>query len=308
MSQNQASQKFAFVTIVGKTNAGKSTLLNQILGQKVSIVTHKVQTTRRRLLGILTEEETQIAFVDTPGVFEPRKGFEGQLVSTARQAVGEGDMILLLIDASAPVEGVERLVNLAFQANQKIFLVLNKTDKLQKEKLLDVTQSLLSLCPEGKNFDEVFMISALNGDGVADVVAALKKVLPEGQWHFDPEQVTDLPTRVWAAEITREVLFEHLHQELPYGLTVETEAWEETASGIKVHQVIYIERQAHKSMVLGKGGEKVKKIGTTARHRMRDELGCKVSLFLHVKVKPNWKEAREGLDALGLERFNNLED
>ena len=297
---NTPNQKFAFVALIGRPNAGKSTLLNQIVGQKISIVTHKVQTTRRRLLGVCTHEATQLAFIDTPGIFDHEGlGFEGQMVACARQGLRESDIICVLIDTLGRWEEAGGLLDEALATKKPVFLLLNKIDKIEKEKLLEITATLT----KNRNIQEIFMVSALKGDGVDRFIAAAAKVAEEGPWHFEPDQLTDLPQRIWAAELTREVLFEEVHQELPYGLTVETEKWEQTKNGIKIHQMIVVEKASHKAMILGAKGVKVRSIGTAARYRLKREMGCEVHLFLHVKVNAKWKAGAGGLDALGLDAF-----
>lgn len=301
MTANSQS-RCGYVAILGTPNAGKSTLLNQMVGTKVSIVSAKVQTTRNRILGILIRNQTQIILIDTPGLFAPKSRLDRAMVSAAWTGAEEADVILYLYDArkKSPEEADRRALEKLSQVTGKsqIMLVLNKIDAVPRERLLELAGVLNELCP----FDETYMISALHGDGVEDLLQKLSGLLPESAWLFDEDQITDMPWRMIAAEITREQLFHQLHQELPYGATVETEVWEEFDNGsVRIDQVIHIEREAHKGIILGKGGSKLKQIGTAARLELEKNLERKVHLKLFVRVSDRWRDdpsyyAQWGLD------------
>ena len=279
-----------YVAVIGPPNAGKSTLMNRIVGTKVSIVSSKVQTTRSRVLGIALKDDAQIVFVDTPGLFQPdkRKTLERAMVAAAWEAVPDADRVLFLVDAAKPKmkqvqEILRRLKEQGAEADRTRFaLVLNKIDLVRREELLALSQSLNEHFP----FDRTFMISAEKGDGVADILSALAADMPPGPWLYPEDQVTDMPLRLMAAEITREALFRFLHEELPYHLTVETEKWEDFDDGsIKIDQIILIAREAHKKIVLGKGGAMIKKIGQISREQLEEILETRVHLKLFVKVR-----------------------
>ncbi len=296
------TQRCGFVAVVGAPNAGKSTLVNAAVGSKVSIVTHKVQTTRARVRGIAVHGETQIVFVDTPGIFAPRRRLDRAMVAAAWTEAQDADAVMLLIDAQRGITpDVEAIVGKLAAARPKhLFLVLNKIDLVPREKLLD----LAARANAALEFDRTFMISASGGDGVQTILDTLTEILPEGPWLFDPEQLSDMPNRLLAAEITREQVFLQLHQELPYAMTVETEAWEDREDGsVKIDQTIYVQRDGQKSIVLGKGGSRIKAIGAAARKELETLLECPVHLFLFVKVRDNWLDDPERYRDWGLD-FN----
>lgn len=290
MSEEE-KKRFGFVSVIGAPNAGKSTLLNALVGAKVSIVSSKVQTTRSRVSGIVVKNQTQIVFVDTPGIFEPSKNnnLERAIVSAAWETVGETDKIILLVDVSRKVSAQARKIidNLKENNVKNIILVLNKIDEIKRDKLLMITQELNDLY----DFEATFMISALKNDGVGRILDYLEDKLPQGVWHYAEEDMTDMPMRLIAAEITREKLFKMMHQELPYNLTVETDEWELFDNGsIKIDQTIYITREAHKKIILGKGGEMLKRIGSMAREDLEEMMNCRVHLKLFVKIQENWMD------------------
>lgn len=287
------------VAIVGAPNAGKSTLTNALVGQKVAIVSPKVQTTRTRLMGIAIEGETQLMLVDTPGIFAPRRRLDRAMVAAAWEGAHDADVIALVVDAKAGLrEQVEAILEALANRSGTKFLVLNKVDVTAKEKLLILTQAILEKLP----FDEIFMVSAATGDGVADLKRALASRMPEGPWHFPEDQVSDVTTRLLSAEITREQLYLQLHDELPYDSTVEVEKWEERRDGsVAIHQQILIARESQRAIVLGKGGARIKQLGQAARLELSAQLGRKVHLFLHVKVKPDWAEDRGVYRDMGLD-------
>lgn len=288
-----------FVALIGAPNAGKSTLVNQLVGSKVSIVTHKVQTTRAIVRGIATHENAQIVFVDTPGIFKPRRRLDRAMVTTAWGGARDADIILVLIDAERGLKGdAEAMLENLEGIRQPKILVLNKVDRVRPEKLLALTAQ----ANEKAKFDQTFMISALTGSGCADLLEYLAKGLPEGPWYYPDDQISDLPMRQLAAEITREKLYLRLHQELPYSSHVETEKWEELKNGsVRIEQVIYIERDSQKRIVLGHKGETIRAIGEAARKEIGEILEQQVHLFLFVKVRENWGDDPERYREMGLE-------
>lgn len=290
-----------FVALIGEPNAGKSTLLNRMVGAKVSIVTHKVQTTRTRIRGVAMSGDAQIVFVDTPGLFKPRRRLDRAMVAAAWGGAADADVVVLLVEAHRGLtEGVERiLTGLAEIAQGRpVALAINKIDKVESEALLGLSKSL----NDAFSFVRTFMISAERGYGVEDLREWLAGVLPEGPWLYPEDQIADLPLRMIASEITREKLTLRLHQELPYQLTVETENWEERKDGsARIDQLIYVMRDGHKGIVLGKKGETVKAVSTAARLELEEFLGRKVHLFLQVKVRPNWLEDSERYTEMGLD-------
>ena len=288
-----------FVAIIGAPNAGKSTLLNQLVGSKVAIVTHKVQTTRARIRGIAMEGNAQIVFVDTPGIFKPKRRLDKAMVEAAWGGAGDADLILLMVDAEHERgEDLERILSGLKEQERKAILVLNKVDAAKREKLLKLAARL----NETGLFSETFMISALTGDGVADLRRHLAGLMPVGPWHYPEDQAADVPLRSLAAEVTREKLFLRLHDELPYSLTVETESWEQKKDGsIRIQQVIFVERDSQKKIALGKGGQTIKTVGQMAREELEEMLGTKVHLFLFVKVRENWGDDRERYREMGLD-------
>lgn len=291
--------KCGYVAVVGAPNAGKSTLVNALVGTKVSIVSPKVQTTRFRVLGIAMAGETQVILVDTPGIFQPRKRLERAMVAAAWGGTADADVICLLVDAERGYDDDSRgIVARLKEADRKAVLVLNKVDLVKRETLLGLAAELNA---EGV-FTDVFMVSALKQDGIADLMAHVAAQLPEGPWMFPEDQVSDLPQRLLAAEITREKAFRVLHQELPYSLTVDCERWEERDDGsVRIDQVIYIERESQKAIVVGKGGRQIKTIGANARAELEALLERRVHLFLFVKVKEDWAEKRGFYSEIGLE-------
>ncbi len=301
MTQDQ-SQRCGYVAVIGAPNAGKSTLVNQMVGTKISIVSAKVQTTRNRILGILIRDEAQIILIDTPGLFLPRTRLDRAMVHAAWSGADEADIVLYLYDArkqspaEADLKALEKLKEMA--GRTRIALALNKADAVPPERLLDLAAKLNALCP----FTETYMISALNGDGVEDLLKNFASQLPENPWLFEEDQITDMPWRMIAAEITREQIFNQLHQEIPYGITVETEMWDEFDNGdVKIEQVIHLERDAHKGIVLGKGGSKLKQLGQAARLELEKNLERKVHLKLFVRVTKNWRDDPEYFSQWGLD-------
>ncbi|HZS82699.1 MAG TPA: GTPase Era [Stellaceae bacterium] len=295
----QRPTRCGFVALLGAPNAGKSTLLNKLVGAKVSIVTPKVQTTRARLLGIAIEGATQLVFVDTPGIFGAKRRLERAMVAAAWSGAQEADVVVLLVDAARGLDAdTERIVAGLKAAGRRAVLALNKIDLAKRERLLGLADALSR---EGI-FDPVFMISGLTGSGVDDLRAHLAGAVPEGPWLFPEDQLSDLPERLLAAEITREQVFLQLHDELPYASTVETEGWEEFKNGsVKISQTIYVQREGQKAIVLGQGGRQVKRIGARARAEIEKLLGRKVHLFLFVKVREGWTEDRARYEAMRLD-------
>jgi GTP-binding protein Era len=290
-----------FVALIGEPNAGKSTLLNRMVGAKVSIVTHKVQTTRARIRGVAMEGDSQIVFVDTPGLFRPRRRLDRAMVAAAWGGAADADVVVLMVEAHRGItEGVERILEglQDIGEGRRIALAINKIDRVQSEALLGLTKDL----NERYDFSETFMISAERGHGVDALRQWLAQELPEGPWLYPEDQIADLPMRMIAAEMTREKLTLRLHQELPYQLTVETEHWEERKDGsAKIDQVIYVMRDGHKGIVLGKRGETIKAVSQAARAELEEFLDRKVHLFLQVKVRPNWLEEAERYSEMGLD-------
>jgi GTPase len=298
----QTTKTCGYVTLLGVPNAGKSTLLNQLVGQKLAIISAKPQTTRARMLGIILEGDAQIIFVDTPGIFNPKKPIEKAMVGAAWGGASDADIILLIVDVThrQPDSGTEEILRHVTHAHKDkpIWLVMNKVDAAtNKGRLLPIVEAL----HKRHDFAQTFMISALKGEGVKDIIAKLANAMPAGPWLYDGEQVTDTPERVIAAEITREQIFNQLDQELPYSTTVETDAWEQFDNGeAKVTQTIYVERDGQKAIVIGKGGERLKSIGAAAREEMATAFGFKVHLFLHIKVKADWQNHKEFYESRGL--------
>ncbi|RYH08326.1 GTPase Era [Tropicimonas sp. IMCC6043] len=294
------STRCGFVALIGEPNAGKSTLLNRMVGAKVSIVTHKVQTTRARIRGVAIEGESQLVFVDTPGLFRPRRRLDRAMVAAAWGGAADADLVVLLIEAHRGLtEGVQAILNALEERAQgrKVALAINKIDRVKSEALLALTKTMNDAFP----FAETFMISAEKGHGVDDLRAWLAAELPEGPWLYPEDQIADLPLRMIAAEMTREKLTLRLHEELPYQLTVETESWQEREDGsARIDQVVYVARDGHKGIVLGRKGETIKAIGQAARAELEAFLDRKVHLFLQVKVRPNWLEEAERYSEMGL--------
>lgn len=289
MSRSADSRRCGFVALLGAPNAGKSTLLNRLVGAKVSIVTPKVQTTRARIRAIAVEGASQLVFIDTPGIFQAKRRLERAMVAAAWAGVEDADLLVLLVDTTTrqPDAGTTRIVEGLKARGRKAVLVLNKIDAIKREKLLELAESFQA---EGI-FEPIFMVSALTGDGVADLLAQLAGALPEGPWLYPEDQLSDLPERLLAAEVTREKLFLRLHQELPYALTVETESWKELKDGgLRLEQTIYVRRDSQKAIVLGKGGRAIKAVREAAQAELSESLGRPVHLFLFVKVRENWPE------------------
>jgi GTP-binding protein Era len=290
-----------FVALIGEPNAGKSTLTNRMVGAKVSIVTHKVQTTRARIRGVAIEGAAQIVFVDTPGLFQPRRRLDRAMVAAAWGGAADADIVVLLVEAhrgmTAGVKAIlERLADLP--KGTRVALAINKIDRVQAETLLSLTKAL----NEAYAFERSFMISAEKGHGTEDLKAWLGAELPEGPWLYPEDQIADLPMRMIAAEMTREKLTLRLHQELPYQLTVETESWQERADGsARIDQVVYVARDGHKGIVLGHKGETVKAISKAAREELEEFLGRKIHLFVQVKVREKWLEEAERYSEMGLD-------
>ncbi len=294
-----AATRSGFVALIGPTNAGKSTLVNRLVGAKVSIVSHKVQTTRATLRGIAIHEQAQIVFMDTPGIFKPRRRLDRAMVLAAWSGARDADLIMLLIDAERGLKGdAEAILEGLKEVRQPKILVLNKIDRVRHEDLL----KLAAAANEAIDFEQTFMISATNGSGCDDLMDYLAKALPEGPWYYPEDQISDLPMRQLAAEITREKLFLRLHQELPYSAHVETEKWEERKDGsVRIEQVVYLERDSQKKIALGKGGEAIKSISMAARKELSEILDQKVHLFLFVKVRENWGDDPERYREMGLD-------
>ena len=295
------TKRAGFVALIGEPNAGKSTLLNRMVGAKVSIVTHKVQTTRARIRGVAMAGESQIVFVDTPGLFRPRRRLDRAMVAAAWSGAADADVVVLLIEAHRGLtEGVQAILDgLAERAEgRRVALAINKIDRVKAEVLLALTEKMNAAFA----FEKTFLISAEKGHGVEDLREWLAEVVPEGPWLYPEDQIADLPMRMIAAEMTREKLTLRLHQELPYQLTVETESWEERKDGsARIEQIIYVARDGHKGIVLGNKGETIKSVSKAAREELEEFLGRRVHLFLQVKVRPNWLDEAERYSEMGLD-------
>jgi GTP-binding protein Era len=287
-----------FVAILGAPNAGKSTLVNHLVGSKVSIVTPKAQTTRTRILGITLKESSQIILIDTPGIFTPKRELERAMVKAAWRASLKADFLCVIIDAQDKHQEKSQAILDQIAKTKKIpIIILNKIDLLNRENLLSITEKFT----QNRLIREVFMISARTGDGVAELLSYLAENLPLHPWLFPSDQITDMPQRFLAAEITREKIFLSLHQELPYSVTVHTDSWQEFKNGsVKISQTIYVLRQSQKAIVLGKEGQKIKAIGQLARKELNTVFERPVHLFVHVKVKENWAENPKLYQELGL--------
>jgi GTP-binding protein Era len=297
MSEDQT--RAGFVAVIGAPNAGKSTLVNALVGQKVAIVSPKAQTTRARLMGIAIVGSSQVLLVDTPGIFEPKRRLDRAMVAAAWGGAGDADLILLVIDAEAGItRGVEQILTGLVERQHPLWIALNKVDRIKKPQLLALASNLT----ERLNPDKVFMISAIRGEGVPDIKQALAETVPEGPWLYPEDEVSDATDRMIAAELTREQIVNQLHQELPYATAVETETWEDRPDGSTViHQQILVARDSQKAIVIGKGGTRLRTIGQLAREEIAQHLGRKVHLFLHVKVNPRWDEDRGLYKDIGLE-------
>jgi len=289
-----------FVAVIGAPNAGKSTLVNRLVGAKVSIVTHKVQTTRARVLGVALRGASQIALIDTPGIFQPKRRLDRAMVSAAWSGADDADAVLLLIDAAGGIDEEVRAIldGLAGHGygpatqpgRRQAILALNKVDAVKPPSLLKLAEEL----DAAGLFSEIFMISALKGDGVEDLADRLAALMPAGPWLYPEDQLSDMPQRLLAAEVVREKLYINVHQEVPYALTVETERWETTKDGgARVEAVIYVERESQRSIILGKGGQRIKRIGQSAREELQEMFEHPVHLFLFVKVRDRWQDDPE---------------
>ena len=292
-----ADPRCGFIAIIGAPNAGKSTLVNTLVGTKVSIVSRKVQTTRMPLRGIAIEGASQLVFIDTPGIFAPRRRLDRAMVDAAWGGAVDADIVVLLIDAArGPNEEVERILGRLAEARTPLLLALNKIDRVKKENLLDLARQLNERIP----FKSTFMISALNGDGVSDLKSYLAGMVAPGPWHYPPDEVSDAPMRVLAAEITREQVFERLHDELPYETTVETTSWVERPKSVRIEQTIYVQRDSQKAIVLGAGGRMIRQISMQSRLELTRIVEKPVHLFLFVKVRENWGNDPERYREMGL--------
>jgi GTP-binding protein Era len=298
---DETTTRAGFVALIGEPNAGKSTLLNRMVGAKVSIVTHKVQTTRARIRGVAIEGDSQLVFVDTPGIFKPTRRLDRAMVAAAWGGAADADVVVLLIEANRGItKGVEAILEALSERKDtcNISLAINKIDRVPVDVLLELTSKMNARF----NFNKTFLISAEKGHGVDDLREWLAAELPVGPWLYPEDQIADLPMRMIAAEITREKLTLQLHQELPYQLTVETENWEERKDGTaRIDQVIYVMRDGHKGILLGHKGETIKRISRASREELNEFLGRKVHLFLQVKVRPNWLEESERYGEMGLD-------
>lgn len=308
-------KKCGFVAVIGAPNAGKSSLVNRIVGTKVSIVTHKVQTTRARIRGVSVIDDTQLVFIDTPGIFKPRRRLDRAMVAAAWEGLDGADATLLVIDAKAydntgqnakpankrAKDDTDAIINTIKARNGKLTLVVNKIDTLPRSALLKLVSDL----DDHGIFEDVFLISALNGDGVEDLKAHLAAKAPEGVWMYPEDQLSDISDRIMAAEVTREKVYLRLHEELPYESTVETESWSRTKKNeLRIEQTIYLARDAHKPIVLGKGGQTLKAIGAAAREELISLLGEPVHLFIHVKVREKWADEAARYREMGLDFVN----
>ena len=294
----EITTRCGFAAIIGAPNAGKSTLVNKLVGSKVSIVSHKVQTTRARIRAIYMHEQSQVVLVDTPGIFKPRRKLDEAMVESAWAGAGEADAVVLIVDARRGLEDEVLKIIEGFKASKtKAMLVLNKIDLIEIEKLMPLAEQCSAAFP----FTDTFMVSAISGSGVAKLGAKLADMMPLGPWLYPEDQTADVHLRFIASEITREKIYERLHDELPYSSTVETEAWEEKKDGsVKITQAIFVERDSQKAIVLGKGGAQIKVLGQLARKEMEESFERRVHLFLFVKVRENWAVDPERLRMMGL--------
>ncbi|HXX50654.1 MAG TPA: GTPase Era [Xanthobacteraceae bacterium] len=299
VDQTPGPPRCGFVALIGAPNVGKSTLINALVGAKVSIVTPKVQTTRTTVRGVAIEGPTQLIFVDTPGIFAPRRRLDRAMVGSAWSSTQEADVVALLIDSRKGItEDDDKILHMLKDVRPAKALVLNKIDLIDKPALLALTKS----ANERADFAATFMISALSGDGIADLKAWLATQVPPGPWLYPQDQISDAPSRQLAAEITREKLYLRLHQELPYQSTVETDAWKELNDGsVRIEQTVYVERESQRKIVLGKGGQTIKAIGAAARAEIAAAIEQPVHLFLHVKVREGWDDDPQRYSAMGLE-------
>jgi GTP-binding protein Era len=303
----EAPTRFGFIAIIGAPNAGKSTLVNRLVGTKVSIVSRKVQTTRMRVRGVLIEGRSQLVLVDTPGIFEPKRRLDRAMVDAAWAGAADADVVALIVDAPELVQSptgfaardTARIIEGLNKANRQAILILNKVDAMRRDDLLPLVEKLR----EAAAFDAVFMISAEKGDGTDVLLKRLASAVPEGAWGYPADQAADIPLRLLASEITRERIYDRLHQELPYSTTVVTEQWTQMKDGsARIEQTIFVERDGQKAIVLGKGGATIKTLGSAARSEMEALFGHKVHLFLHVKVRENWADDPAHYREMGLDR------
>lgn len=287
-----------FIAIVGPTNAGKSTLMNQIMGRKVSIVSHKVQTTRTRLRAVKMVGDRQLIFVDTPGVFKPARRLDRAMVDAAMDAVSDADAILLVIDAQKGITDTVRNLVAKIKEHKNLFVALNKADAIRKQDLLPIAAELSQMA----EFKEIFMISALKNDGVKQMLDSLASVMPESPYLFDTKDASDVPDALYLSELTREKIYKYIHQELPYHINVLTEKVEVDDEGVlDIYQKISVQNDAHKKIVIGRGGTQLKQIGTAARHDIQDQWGVNARLHLFVRVEPDWENKAENYEEQGLE-------
>ena len=299
MNTDTRATRCGFIALVGAPNAGKSTLLNALVGGKVSIVTPKVQTTRTRVTGIAMAGDAQLVFIDTPGIFQPKRRLDRAMVAAAWGGARDADIVVVLVDAKRGIDNdTQRILDGLKGRGRQAIAALNKIDLVKRADLLPRAAELDATGV----FTDTFMISALNGDGVDDLRGVLAERVPAGPWHYPEDQLSDMPLRLLAAEVTREQLFLRLHQELPYALAVETESWQERKDGsVRIGQVIYLARENHKPIVLGKGGRQIKAVGSAAREELETLLDRRVHLFLHAKVAPKWPDDPARYRDLGLE-------
>lgn len=293
------ASRCGFVALLGAPNSGKSTLFNALIGSKISIVTPKVQTTRTRVLGVMNVGNAQVVFIDTPGIFQPKKRLDRAMVAAAWDSALDADLVLMLIDAKSGIDrNARRIIDGLKRSEGQTICILNKIDTVERQRLLSLTEELA----RERIFMKFFMISALKGDGVDDVKSVMSDYMAEGPWHFPEDQLSDMSDRLFAAEITREKLYMNLHQELPYALTVETETWQSFENGaVRIDQIIFVERYSQKGIVLGRGGQRIKHIRTLAQEELKEIFEREVHLFLFVKVRENWGDDPERYQDLGLD-------
>lgn len=296
---NSNEKVCGFVALVGAPNAGKSTLLNALVGSKIAIVTHKVQTTRSRLVGVAVHDDAQMIFVDTPGIFTAKKRLERAMVAAAWEGANDADIVILLVDCTHKIDDSTRTIAEGLkQSSKKTILALNKIDIVKRDTLLAMAQELNDL----GDFEETLMISAKTGNGLSDLQNKIANFLPKGPWLYPEDHLTDITERVLASEITREKFFERFHEELPYAATIETERWKDLKDGsVRIEQVIYVERDSQKAIVIGKGGKGLKTIGKMAREELEELLDRKVHLFIFVKVRKGWSDDKERYRNMGLD-------
>lgn len=298
MTENINKTYSGFVAIIGPTNAGKSTLLNQIMGRKVSIVSHKVQTTRTRLRAVKMVGEKQLIFVDTPGVFKPARRLDRAMVGAAMDAISDADAVLLLVDATKGITDTIRELTNKIKEHKNLFAVINKTDAVKKQDLLPIAAELNGMA----DFCEIFMTSALKNDGIEKMLISLADVMPAGPYLFDAVDAPDVPDNLYLAELTREKIYKYIHQELPYHIHVVTEKVDVDPEGVlEIHQKIVVKSEGHKKIIVGRGGLQLKQIGTDARHDIQDQWGVNARLHIFVRVEPDWEEKAENYEDQGLE-------